>query len=156
MWPFQTCLNWYYIAQIGKKLFFELGGGQIWSKWKISKNKSHLFYGWHLQFYGWVQNPKFVFYHTTLHRLIFCQKKKISKVGEKFPSIFHFQLSKFSLLWEKFFKIIALLGKKLARLCIFKAKCAKYALYSEKICKFPPINIWQNINLWSIASKIMM
>ena len=49
-----------------QKKILGLGGGQIWSKWKISKNKSHLFYGWHLQFSGWVQNPKFVFYHTTL------------------------------------------------------------------------------------------
>ena len=72
IWPFQTCLNWYHIAQIGEKSFFGLGGGQISSKWKISKNKSHLFYGLNLWLNGFWPNRKFANYHPPLVCLECC------------------------------------------------------------------------------------
>ena len=77
-----------------------------------------------------------------------------------FPSIFHFQLSKFSLLWEIFFKICTFLGKNWQEFSFFKeilAKCALYLLrkklhfWEQKVpksaplgLKFPPTHIFSH------------
>ena len=44
-------------------MFFGLGRVQISSKWKISKNKSHLFYGLNLWLNGFWPNQNFANYH---------------------------------------------------------------------------------------------